>query len=102
MIEEVKQKMEKALEVMHQDLATVRTGRAAPSLVENMVVSCYGGAQKLKIMELCTITASDPQNLILTPFDPSILGEIRNGILASGGGLNPVIDSNFLRINTPP
>jgi len=102
MIDQTRQKMVKALEVLHQDLATVRTGRATPSILENIVVACYGGTQKLKIMELCTIFAQDPQNLVLTPFDISIIGEIRNGILASGIGLNPQIDGEILRINIPP
>lgn len=102
MLEETRQKMQKALEVLRQDLATVRTGRATPALLENVLIPCYGGTQKLKLMELCTITAQDVQNLVLTPFDPSIIGEIRNGILTSSLGLNPILDGNVLRINIPP
>ncbi|MBI4100455.1 ribosome recycling factor [Candidatus Microgenomates bacterium] len=102
MIEEIKQKMQKTLQILRDDLGTVRTGKAAPAILENISVSCYGGAQKLKIMELCTISAPDPQTLTLTPFDPSIIGEIRNGIMTSGLGLNPVIDGPLLRISIPP
>ncbi|MDP3998666.1 MAG: ribosome recycling factor [bacterium] len=94
--------MQKALEVLRADLATVRTGRATPSLVENIIVSCYGGTQKLRIMELCTVAAQDHQSLVLTPFDPSISEEIRKGILSSSLSLNPVIDGNMIRINIPP
>lgn len=101
-LSEIRQKMEKACEVLRADLAAVRTGRATPALIEHVVISCYGGTQKLKIMELCTIAAQDPQSLTLTPFDPSIIAEIRNGILSSGLGLNPVIDGGVLRINIPP
>lgn len=99
---DLKLKMEKALEVVRGDLATVRTGRATPALLENVIISCYGGSQRLKIMELCNIAASDPQSLTLTPFDPSIVEEIRKGILASGIGLNPILDGNLIRINIPP
>lgn len=101
LLSEVRPKMEKSLEVLRGDLATVRTGRATPSLIEHVVISCYGGTQRLKIMELGTTTAQDPQNLLLTPFDSSIIGEIRNGILNSGLGLNPVIDGGVLRITIP-
>lgn len=94
-------KMQKVLEMLHSDLATVRTGRAAPSLVENIVISAYGGSARLKVMELATIAASDPQTLIVTPFDGSIIGEIQKGIIDSGAGLNPVIDGQILRISIP-
>lgn len=94
--------MEKALQVLKQDLGTVRTGRATPALVENVAVFCYGGTQKLKIMELCTTVAQDPQSLLLTPFDPSIADEVRKGILTAGLGLNPIVESGVIRINIPP
>lgn len=102
MFDETRQKMEKALEVLKADLATVRTGRATPALLENIHVSCYGGTQKLKIMELSTITVQDHQNLVLTPFDLSIIGEIRNGILMAGLSLNPIIDGGIVRVSIPP
>lgn len=99
--------MQKVLDVLHGDLATVRTGRAAPSLVENIVVSVYGGppagGTRLKVMELATIGASDPQTLIITPFDASIIGEIQKGIQETNVGLTPVVDgSGHIRISIPP
>ncbi|MBA3724472.1 MAG: ribosome recycling factor, partial [Candidatus Levybacteria bacterium] len=54
-----KQKLQKVLDVLKDDMATVRTGRAAPSLVENITISAYGGTAKLKIMELATIGTPD-------------------------------------------
>lgn len=99
---EMRQKMQKALMVLQEDLATVRTGRAAPSLIENVVVTVYGGAQKLKIKELATIAASDPQTLVLQPFDPSITGEIQKGIMEANVGLTPSSDGNVIRISIPP
>jgi len=97
-----KQKMGKVLEVLRTDLITVRTGRAAPSLVENITVSVYGGSANLKIMELATITSSDLQTLVITPFDNSIIGEIKKGIEAANVGLNPSIDGQVIRISIPP
>jgi len=60
-------KMLKVLDLLRQDLSTVRTGKAAPSLVENIVISVYGGSTRLKIMELATISVSDSQTLVITP-----------------------------------
>lgn len=94
--------MEKVLEVLRTDLSTVRTGRAAPSLVEHIVISAYGGTQKLKVMELATIGTSDPHTLLITPYDGSIIGEIQKGILEANVGLNPVIDGQVIRISIPP
>lgn len=97
----VKQKMGKILDVLRNDLATVRTGRAAPSLVENIMINCYGGTQKLKVMELATIGSLDSQTLVVTPFDNSITSEIQKGIAESNVGLNPVIDGQLIRISIP-
>lgn len=101
-IEQMRQKMQKVLEVLRIDLSTVRTGRAAPSLVENIVINAYGQTQRLKVLELATITASDPQTLVITPFDNSIIGEIQKGIQETNVGLNPVIDGVVIRISIPP
>ena len=101
-INETRLKMQKALQVLMGDIATVRTGRATPALVENVVVSVYGGTQRLKIMELATISASDPQTLVLSPFDTSILSEMQKGIMEANIGLTPSTDGNVIRISIPP
>jgi len=101
-VSQMQQKMQKALLVLQQDLATVRTGRATPALIENVVVSVYAGAQRLRIKELATISASDPQTLVLQPFDPSITGEIQKGIMEANIGLTPSSDGNIIRISIPP
>jgi len=101
-VSEMRQKMQKALMILQEDLSTVRTGRAMPSLVENVVVTVYDGAQRLRIKELATISASDPQTLVLQPFDPSIAGEIQKGIMEANIGLTPSSDGNIIRISIPP
>jgi len=97
-----KEKLQKVLDVLKDDLATIRTGRAAPALVENIIISAYGGSAKLKVMELATITAQDNQTLIITPFDHSVMQDLQKGIEAANAGLSPVIDSNIIRIKIPP
>ena len=98
---EMRQKMQKAFLVLQEDLLTVRTGRAMPSIIENVVVNVYQGTQKLKIKELATIGVSDPQTLVLAPFDHSITNEIQKGIMEANIGLTPSSDGNVIRISIP-
>lgn len=101
-LDAIKQRMHKALEVLKNDLGTIRTGRATPALVENISVSVYGGSTHLKVMELATIGAPDIHTLLLTPFDPSIIGEIAKGIQEANVGLSPSVDGQIIRISIPP
>ncbi len=100
-LDEVNQRMQKVLEVLKVDLSTVRTGRATPSLVENVVINAYGGSAKMRVMELATISTSDSQTILITPFDQSIIGEINKGIMEANIGLTPVIDGQNIRISIP-
>lgn len=98
---ETQEKMQKALEMIRQDLATLRTGRASSALLENLVIKVYGGSQRLKILELATISASDPRTLVITPFDPSISTEIQKGLQEANLGLTPVLEGEIIRITIP-
>lgn len=99
---EIQQRIQKVLDVLKQDLGTIRTGRANPGLVENIVISAYAGSTRLKVLELATVGVTDAQTIVITPFDPSIIGEIQKGIADSGAGLNPSSDGHVLRITIPP
>lgn len=101
-VADIKKKIDKVVEILKGDLATIRTGRATPSLVENIVVSVYGGSTKLKVMELATIAATDNKTLAVTPFDGSIINELQKGIEAANVGFHPAIDGHLLRISIPP
>lgn len=98
----LREKMQKVLEIVLSDIGTLRTGRATPSLVENIVCPAYGGTQRLKVQELGTITAPDTQTLVIDPWDKSIIGDIKKGILEANIGLNPSVDGEILRISLPP
>lgn len=102
LLAETTEKMEKALEVLAEDLGTIRSGRATPALIENIKISCYGGGQTLKLLELSTITTQDGQTLLVSPFDPTILVEIEKGILEANLGLTPKLEGNLIRIKIPP
>ncbi|MFH1186921.1 MAG: ribosome recycling factor [Candidatus Levyibacteriota bacterium] len=101
LVSSAKVRMQKVLEVLKTDLSTVRTGRAAPSLVENIIVSVYGGTQKLKVVELAHVSSSDLQTLQIAPYDASIIGELNKGIMEANVGLTPNIDGQMIRISIP-
>ena len=98
----VRSKMQVVMELVNSELSTIRTGRATGAIVEDLYVSVYGGQQKLKIKELGTISATDPQTLTIEPWDKSIAGEIRQGIQKANVGLNPSLDGEIIRISMPP
>lgn len=98
----IKQRMEQAVEAVRRDSAGIRTGRAAPSLVEGIIVDAYGGASRLRVMELASVTVPDAQTLLIAPWDKSVIGEIKKAIDQANIGLNPVTNSDVIRITLPP
>lgn len=98
----VRKKMSEVLDLVTSDIASIRTGRATPALVEDLEVVVYGGQQKLKVNELATISSTDSQTIVIEPWDKSIIGEIKKGIESANIGLNPGIDGEIVRINLPP
>jgi ribosome recycling factor len=94
--------MKKALEVTNQDISGIRSGRATPMLVENIVIAAYGGSQHLKVMEMATITTMDAKTIVIAPYDPSVIAEIEKGITDANRGLSPVVDGELIRITIPP
>lgn len=93
---------QKIIDLISSDIAGIRTGRATPALVENIIVPAYGGTQRLRIMELASITCPDPTSIVINPWDKSIIGDIRKGILEANVGMNPNIDGEIIRIVMPP
>lgn len=100
MLEDMKLKLEQSLKVISDDLAMVRTGRAQPSLVENVMVEAYPGTW-MKLSEIASISTPDSHLLHIKPWDNSTLKKIEVAIQAANIGLNPVIDGDFLRIAIP-
>lgn len=100
--DKIRSSMQEVYDMVLADIGGIRTGRATPGLVEDLEVSVYGGQQILKINELASILAPDAQTIVIDPWDKSIIGEIRKGIMAANIGLNPSIDGEIIRINLPP
>ena len=100
-IAEVEAAMKKGVEYTSQEFSAVRTGKASPSLVENLDVNVasYGSVMKLK--GLAVITSPEPRMLVVQPFDPSTTEDIDKAIRESKLGLNPVNDGNRLRLPIP-
>jgi len=97
-----KQNSQKAIESLREELKSIRTGRASPSLVENLVVEAYGGSTKLRLMELSTITTDGPTALSIVPFDAQVLSDIEKSILKSPLGLSPIVQGNKIILKIPP
>lgn len=98
----IREKMQQVVDLVVSDAGSIRTGRATPGLVEDIVIDAYGGTQKLKVKELATISVPDTQTIVLDPWDKSIVGEIRKGIISVNIGLTPSIDGEIIRISLPP
>lgn len=100
-VKELKDNLELVLENFRDNLKKLRTGRAHPSMVEDVMIDAYGVQSPLK--QLATITTPEPQLIQISPFDPSTLTDIANSIRSNQSlGLNPVDDGKVIRIQIPP
>lgn len=97
---DAEERMDKAIAHLKQNLLGIRTGRAAPGLLDSVKVNAYGSLSPLK--QLASVAAPEPQQLVIKPFDTSLIKEIEKGIVASELGLNPQSDGRIIRINIPP
>ncbi len=96
----LKVKMDKSVAIFVTDIDSIRTGRATSGLIENVAVTVYEG-QKMRLVELGSIGVPDARTLTFTPWDGSLLNEIKNGIAAANLGMNPVVDGNLIRMSLP-
>ncbi len=97
---DAKNRMQGAIQALEGDFSRIRTGRAAPALVENVQVMYYDVPTPLQ--QLASISVPEPRSLLIKPFDPSTLKEIERGILASDLGLTPNNDGRVIRLILPP
>lgn len=96
---DLKSRLDTALATVKKDIATVRTGRAKPSLVEDVKVEAYGGMMTVK--ELATITTPDTTLILIAPWDKSLTGPIANGIRKAELNINPVVDGETVKVIIP-
>lgn len=98
---ELRSQMEKALALLSEDLGMIKTGRANPGLIEKIIIETYN--TKMPLMELATISAPEPNLLLVTPFDASIIKDIEKGLSMDRNlGLSVAVSGNLIRIQVPP
>jgi ribosome recycling factor len=97
---EAEERMEKSLALLADQFKGVRTGRANVGLVDSIRVEYYGSPTPLK--QLANLSTPEPQQILIRPFDPSVIGEINKAIQTSNLGLAPHSDGKVVRLNVPP
>jgi len=101
LVEQAKTKLQSAVSRFQEDLKTLRTGRAHPSMLDGVMVEAYG--TKMPLIQAGSVTVPEPQLLQITPFDPSNLAAISAAIRDNQNlGLNPMDDGRVVRIQIPP
>ncbi len=98
---ETESSMDEAVERMSADFGGVRTGKASPSLVDNMdiYVASYGTSMKLK--SIAVVSTPDARSILIQPFDPSTLNDIKKAIAESRLNITPIIDARSVRLPIP-
>ena len=96
---EAEEKMEKTVTATREDMATLRTGRASPSMFQKVLVDYYGSATP--IVQLASFHVPEPRMAVITPYDKSSIGSIEKSIRDSDLGVNPTNDGNVIRVVFP-
>lgn len=95
-----KSKFENAIKHLYQELDSIRTGRANPTIVENLIIDYYG--TQTPMQQLATISVPDPSSLVIQPWDKAVIKEVEKAIRDADLGINPVVDGDIIRLPIPP
>ena len=96
---DTKDKMEKTVQFLQQEMTGLRTGKANPALVDNITVDYYGTPTRLR--DIANISTPEPRLIVINPFDPSSLGLIEKAIVAANIGITPMNDGRLIRVPIP-
>ena len=99
LLDDARERMGKSIDATRHELATVRTGRASPHLLDRVQVDYYGASTPLR--QLANVAASEARLLTITPYDKSAIKQIEKAILESDLGLTPSNDGNLIRLSIP-
>ncbi len=99
LLKEMNMRMDKTGHVFRDELAAIRTGKASPALVENIMVDYYGTATRLR--EMAKIAIPEPRLIVIQPWDPSVVPSIVKAINQSALGITPVNDGKLVRLPIP-
>ncbi len=94
------EKMDKAISVLKDELAGVRTGRATPALLQRVVVDYYG--TPVPIQQLASFSVPEPRTLMISPFDRNAIAAMEKAIMSSDLGITPSNDGTVIRLSFPP
>ena len=94
------EKMEKCINQLKKDLATIRTGRANPMILDKVLVDYYGAPTQLR--QLSQVSVQDGTTLVIAPFDKTIIKEIEKALIKAELGINPNSDGMVIRLAFPP
>ena len=92
--------MDKAIDHLLKELASIRTGKAHVSMIENIKVECYGGSI-MNLKEVASLTAPDVNLLTIQPWDPSVMNDIERALNNAQLGINPKVDDDMIRLELP-
>ena len=98
-IQKIKPECDKAVNFLNSEMGKIRTGRATPALVEDIVVDCFG--QKFPLKQLAAISIPEARQISIQPWDNSYIPGIVSALERTGIGSNPIVDQNLIRINLP-
>ncbi len=96
---DTEKKMKGAIEAMTHDFSSYRTGRATPAVLERVHVEYYG--TETPISQIANISVPEPRQLLITPYEKSLVPTIEKAILKSDLGINPITDGSGIRLNFP-
>lgn len=99
LVKKIEPEFQKTLSFLERELMKFRTGRANPTLVEDIVVECFG--QKFPLKQLAAISSPEPRQITIQPWDKSYVEPIEKAISNSNLGISPVVDREMIRINLP-
>jgi ribosome recycling factor len=99
-LEDAETRMGKTVDSLRQELKHIRTGKANPALLDNVRVSAYG--QEMPLRQVASIAVPDPRQIVVQPWDKSILSDVEKAIQKADLGLNPTNDGSFIRLPIPP
>lgn len=99
-LKEASHQMDRNLEAISREFSGVRTGKASPGMLDTVQVEAYGSKMPLK--QTASVTAPEPQMLLVQPWDTNLVGAVAKAIQSADLGLNPSVDGNVIRVSIPP
>jgi ribosome recycling factor len=99
-INNIKPELDKVVAFLEKELSKIRTGRATPFLVEDVIIDCFG--QKFPLKQLAAISVPEAKQILIQPWDKSYIEGIVHSLEKTGIGANPIVDKDLVRINLPP